>query len=69
MNLIEAKRKYIGKMVRCKSSPFVLFVANVYEFEGLIKVAFQHPYYRYIPKGQPLNSNLNELERDWEILG
>ncbi|WP_317897770.1 hypothetical protein [Aurantibacillus circumpalustris] len=68
MNLPEAKQKYNGKMLRHKTKPFVLFAVSFYSFEGEIKVAFQHPYYHYIPKGQPLNTTVSDLEDNWDIL-
>lgn len=69
MDLLEAQHKYLGKMLRHKTQPFLLFAVNLYAFDGEIKAAFQHPHYQTIPKNQPLNATLNELENNWDVLG
>lgn len=56
-------------MVKHTSEAYLFFIINVYVFEGVIKAGFQHPYYRYIPKGKPLNATLEELESNWTIVG
>lgn len=69
MLLNEARNKYLGKMVKHTSKAYLFFIINVYVFEGVIKAGFQHPYYRYIPKGKPLNATLEDLESNWTIIG
>lgn len=72
MELEDAQLKYLDKMVKHKTKPWVFFIWNVSLLgkwsNNEIQVVFRHPYYKHIPIGQPSSASVNELESDWEIV-
>ena len=72
MDLEKVELKYLNKMVRHKTKPWLFIIWNIQKLGAWsgyeIQVLFRHPHYPYIPLGQPSNIALKELETDWELM-
>lgn len=73
MNIIEAREKYLNRLVMHLEKPYLAWVTDVVELSdllpGSIEIYFQHPDYMKMSKGQPESASLDELEKNYRILG
>ena len=69
MDLSTAKEKYLNKVVLHKEKPHLFEIANVYMSGNEIIASFRHLYYSHVPIGQPVTASLEELEKNYKVIG
>ncbi len=73
MTTQEAEEKYLHRMVVHHTKPFLFIISNIVRVESIYSdsfmVHFRHPHYEQMPEEHPVCASLEELERDWKVLG